>query len=120
MLPHLITPISSNPGICATARQKEKLALPSLVSNASPSISSEINASALQKEVLTLPRHGSTDSGEVCAVFLVFPILTQCVNFPIMINIVCLFLWDGGCRGSDLVDAFAKLAVGDDKSVHFS
>jgi len=31
VLPHLITPISSNPGICATARQKEKLALPSLV-----------------------------------------------------------------------------------------
>jgi len=39
-----------------------------------------------------------------------------------MITIVCVFLQDGGCRGSDLVDAFAKLAVGDniEKSVHFS
>ena len=120
MLPHLITPISSNLGICAITWQKEKLALPSLVSNTSPSISSEINASTLQKEVVTLPSHVSTDSGEVRAVFLVFLLLTQCVNFPIMINIVCLFLQDGGCRGSDLVDAFAKLAVGDDKSVHFS
>ena len=81
MLPHLITPISSNLEICATARQKEKLALPSLVSDTSPSISSEISASALHKEVVTLPKHGSTDSSEVCAVFLVFPLLIRCVNF---------------------------------------
>ena len=120
MLPHLITPISSNLEICATARQKEKLALPSLVSHTSPSISSEISASALQKEVVALPKHGSTDSSEVCAVFLVFPLLIRCVNFSIMTNFVGLFLQDGGCRGSDLVDAFEKLALDDDKSVHFS
>ena len=120
MLPHLITPISSNPGICATAPQKEKLALPSLVSDTPPSISSEISAATLQKDVVTLPKHGSTDSGEVCAMFLVFPLLIRCVNFSIMINIVCLFLQDGRCRGSDLVEEFEKLAVGDDKSVHFS
>ena len=117
MLLHLITPVSSNLEICATARQKEKLALPSLVSDASPSISSEISASALQKEVVTLPKHGCTDSSEVCAVFLVFPLLTRCVNFSIMINFLGLFLQDGGCRGSDLVDAFEKLALDD---VHFS
>ena len=120
MLLHLITPISSNLEICATARQKEKLALPSLVSDTSPSISSEICASALQKKVVTLAKHGSTDSSEVCAVFLVFPLLIRCVDFSIMINFVGLFLQDGGCRGSDLVDAFEKLALHDDKSVHFS
>ena len=52
--------------------------------------------------------------------FLVFPLLIRCANFSIMINFVCLFLQDGGCRGTDLVDAFEKLAVDDDKSVHFS
>ena len=118
MLPPLTTPISSNLEICATARQKEKLALPSLVSDTSPSISPEISASALQKEAVMLPKHGSTDSSEVCALFLVFPPLIRCVNFSIMINFVCLLLQGGGCRGSDLVDAFEKLAVDDDKSVH--
>ena len=65
MLPRLITPISSNQEICATARQKEKLALSSIVSDTFPSIISEISAFALQKEVVTLPKHGSADSGEV-------------------------------------------------------